>query len=150
MKIKSLKNIVPLQYNGFYSIHNSKTIAKERINNLPLINTFSRNFNKNLNKRPNLFNTQSSYNKTNELFSNKNQEFDNNLKKIPYSSFLHLSNYLKSKHFKNKTKINNHLSPSNKVNEVYFNINKTEYNQFNTKKCFSIEAINNLKKKKSN
>ena len=147
MKIKSLKNIVPLQYNGFYSIHNSKTIAKERINNLPLINTFSRNFNKNFNKMPNLFNTQSSYNKTNELFSNKNQEFDNNLKKIPYSSFLHLSNYLKSKHFKNKTKINNHLSPSNKVNEVYFNINKTEYNQFNTKKCFSIEAINNLKKK---
>ena len=147
MKNNGLKKIEPLKYNDIFSIHKTKTISKEKINNLPIIDSFSRNMNKYFINNQYLFKTHNkSYKNNNDYFSNKNQEFDNNLEKVPYPSFLRLSNYIKPKNIKNKSKIINQLSPSNKVNEVYFNINKTEYNQFN-RKCFSIEAKNIFKNK---
>ena len=144
MKINSLKNIVPLQYNGFYSIHSYKNITKGKIHNLPLISTFSRNFNKSINKKSYFSTTINSYNKSSELFSKKTKEFDNNLEKVPYPSFMRLTNYLKSKNLKYKTKINNRSSP-NRVNEVYLKINKTESNQFNTEKFLNNEEMKNSK-----
>lgn len=142
MKINELQKIEPLKYNGFFSVHNTKRASKERIYNLPIINQFSRNTNKNL--KTYIFKT---HNKFNDFFSNSpSQEFDNNLEKVPYPNFSKMTRYLKNKNIKNKTKINPQLSKGNKVNEVYFDINKTEYNNFN-KKCFSIDAKNNLKKK---
>ena len=148
MKNIGLKNIVPQKYNDFFSIHSTRGFSKEKINNLPIITSYSRNSNKsfNYNKNPYFFKTVDKLNKNyNDLSTNKNQEFDNNLEKVPYPSFLRLTNYIKTKNFKNKTKINNQIPPSNKVNEVYFDINRTEYNQVN-RKCFSIEVKYNLKK----
>ena len=146
MKNNLLKKIEPSKYNDFFSIHKTKTLSREKINNLPIINSFSINMNKYFINNQNLFKTHNkSYKNNNDCSSNKNQEFDNNLERVPYPSFMRLSHYIKSKNLKNKTKIINQHSP-NIVNEVYFNINKTEYNQFN-RKCFSIESNNLLKKK---
>ena len=148
MKKLGLKNIIPHKYNDFFSIHRAKALSKEKIYNLPTISNFSRNFNKNISKSPFLFKTLSKSDRKyiNSFHTNKIQEFDNNLERVPYPSFFRLTNYIKEKNVKNKTKINNQFSPSNRVNEVYFDINKTEYNQAN-RKCFSIELTNNLKKK---
>ena len=147
MNNNELKKIEPIKYNDFFSIHKTKTISREKINNLPIINSFSRNMNKYFINNHYLFKTHNkSYKNNNDFYSNKNQEFDNNLERVPYPSFLRLSHYIKSTNLKNKTKIINQHSSPNKVNEVYFNINKTEYNQFN-RKCFSIEAKNLLKNK---
>ena len=143
MKTKELQKIEPLKYNGFFSVHNAKSLSKEKINNLPMISRFSRNFNKNINKLSFIFKTQNKYNK-NPFINYK--EFDNNLEKVPYPIFSKLTHHLKFNNFKNKTKINNQLSSSNKVKEVYFDINKTEYNTF-SRKCFSIDVKNNLKQK---
>ena len=149
MKNNRLQNIVPLKYNEFFSIHSTKAFSKEKINNLPIISSYSRNINKSFsnNKTPFLFKTLNNpYQNYTELFSKKIAEFDNNLEKVPYPSFLHFTNTIKTKNFKNKTKIFNQFHPSKKINQVYFDINRTEYNHLN-KKCFSIELQNILNKK---
>ena len=143
MKKKELQKIEPLKYNGFFSVHDAKRLSKEKINNLPMISQFSRNYNKNINKFTYIFKTQ---NKSNKINSTNYKEFDNNIEKVPYPTFSKLTHYLKFNNFKNKTKINNQPTSSNKVKEVYFDINKTEYNTFN-RKCFSIDIKNNQKKK---
>ena len=101
-------------------------MSKEKINNLPIISSYSRNINKSFsnNKTPFLFKTLNNpHQNYTELFSKKIAEFDNNLEKVPYPSFLHFTNTIKTKNFKNKTKIFNQFHPSKKINQVYFDIN---------------------------
>ena len=122
----NLKKIEPFKYNGIFSIHNKRSLSKEKNNNFPMLNTFSRNFNKNLYKTTNAFKTSINNKNLKNNFSNhKTQEFSNTLQNIPYPG-LRLSHYIKSSNFKNKKKINNNITPSSKVNEVYFNLTNTE------------------------
>ena len=151
MEINELKNIIPLKYNSFYSVHKSKKASGKNFKNLPSIKTFSRNFNNELkkihftltqenNKNNNLINSNSICDKTG-LMSGKG--------KMPKSNYFRLTNYIKNKYSKNITKIKNKVPSQNKVKEIQLNLNKTEYNKFNNK-YFNIDIINREKSKTQN
>jgi len=133
-KLNVLKKIEPLKYNELFSIHNKKAFSRERKNNLPMINHFSRNFTNTMNKTSYLYNTyaDSNNNKTfRNFFPNNKNNKPKNFKKISFLCFK-LKNYLKSSNFKNKKKLNIQ-SHSNKINEITFNINSKEYNSSESK-----------------
>ena len=148
MKINELKNIVPLKYNSFYSVHKHKFTPKNEYKNLPMIKTFSRNFNNDIN------NTQLTLTKENK--SNKNilhnnsinntQEFMNK-GKMSKNNFFRLTNYIKNKYAKNITKIKNKFSTPNKVKEIKLDVNRTEYDNNFNRKCFRIDAMQSEKQK---
>ena len=142
MKINELKNIIPMKYNSFYSVHGRKTPSKNKLRNLPMIKTFSRNINKELNNilltlnKENKQNNNDTYNTTN--FKHKSM---NNTGKISKNNFDSWTNYIRNKYAKNMTKIKNISSTQNKIKEIKLNVNQTEYNNFN-KKYFLVDKIN--------
>ena len=149
MKINELKNIVPLKYNSFYSVHKHKFTSKNEYKNLPMIKTFSRNFNNDMN------NVQLTLTKENK--SNKNILHNNSINntqevltkgKMSKNNFFRLTNYIKNKYAKNITKIKNKFSTPNKVKEIQLNVNRTEYDNNFNRKCFRIEAMQSEKPKK--
>jgi len=149
MKINELKNIVPLKYNSFYSVHKHKFTSKNEYKNLPMIKTFSRNFNNDMN------NVQLTLTKENK--SNKNILYNNSINntqevltkgKMSKNNFFRLTNYIKNKYAKNITKIKNKFSTPNKVKEIQLNVNRTEYDNNFNRKCFRIEAMQSEKPKK--
>ena len=92
-----------------------------------------------MNKTSYLYNTyaDSKNNKTySNFFSNNKTNEPKNFKKIPFQYFK-LKNYLKSCNLKNKKNINT-FSHSNKINEITFNVNNTEYNS-SERKYFNID-----------
>ena len=149
MKINELKNIAPLKYNEYFSVHKQKTTPKNNIKKLSMMKTFSRNFNSNL--------KQIQYSLTNEHNSNKKFIDNNNYTNNEYeqkpnkgamspNNFFRLTNYIRNKYAKNMTKIKNNAFSPNKIKELNINVNRTEYNKSNNK-CFRIEAMQNLKPK---
>ena len=143
MKINELKNIIPMKYNSFYSVHGRKTPSKNEFKNLPMIKTFSRNINKELN---NILLTLTKENKSNNNYTHTNsinlsQKSMNNTEKMHKHNLYRLTNYLRNKYAKNMTKIKNLGHTPNKVKEIKLNVNKTEYNNFN-KKYFLIDKMN--------
>ena len=148
MKINELKNIIPLKYNSFYSVHKRKFHSKNENKNLPMIKTFSRNFNNEINNiQINL--TKENKSNTNILLNNSlnnNQEFLNK-GKMSKNNFFRLTNYIKNKYAKNITKIKNKFSTPNKVKEIKLNVNRTEYDKNFNRKCFRIETMQSEKQK---
>ena len=138
-KLNALKKIEPLKYNELFSIHNKKAFSRERKNHFPMISHFSRNYANTMNKTSYLYNTyaESNNNKTySNFFPNNKTNEPKNFKKISFPCFK-LKNYLKYSNFKNKKKLNIQ-SHSNKINEITFNINSTEYNS-SERKHYSID-----------
>ena len=143
MKINELKNIIPLKYNSFYSVHKSKNSHIKSLKNLPNIKTFSRNFNKELNKIQFTLTQENYSNQKNIIHSNSinnTNELVKNNRNMPQSNYFRLTNYIRNKYAKNITKTKNKISSSNKVKEIKFNVNKTEYNNFNDK-CFRLNVL---------
>ena len=137
MKINELKNIIPMKYNSFYSVHGRKTPSKITLRNLPMIKTFSRNINKELN---NILLTMSKENKQNNNLTNLTYKSINNTGKIAKNNFSSWTNYIRNKFAKKMTKIKNKSSTPNKVKEIKLNVNQTEYNNFN-KKYYLVDKI---------
>ena len=142
MKINELRNIIPMKYNSFYSVHGRKTPSKSGFKNLPMIKTFSRNINNELN---NILLTLTKENKSINNFTHTNstkftEKSMNNMGKMSQNNFYRLTNYIKNKYAKNMTKIKNVHSTPNRVQEIKLNVNKTEYNNFN-KKYYLIDKI---------
>ena len=148
MKINELRNIIPMKYNSFYSVHGRKTPSKSGFKNLPMIKTFSRNINNELN---NILLTLTKENKSINNFTHTNstkftEKSMNNMGKMSQNNFYRLTNYIKNKYAKNMTKIKNVHSTPNRVQEIKLNVNKTEYNNFN-KKYYLIDKIQLEKQK---
>ena len=99
MKINELKNIIPMKYNSFYSVHGRKTPSKNALRNLPMIKTFSRNINKELN---NILLTMSKENKQNNNLTNLTYKSINNTGKIAKNNFSSWTNYIRNKYDKNQ------------------------------------------------
>ena len=143
-EIKNIKNIVPLKYNSFYSVHRKKIQPKYNLKYLPMIQTFSRNFKNEINKIHLTLTKENEASKYRNIkhssFISNDNKFMNNKRKMSNSNYFRLTDYLRNKYARNIKKINNNLSTPNKVKEIKLNVNKTEYNNFNSK-CYRIEAI---------
>ena len=151
MKNNELRNIIPFKYNSFYTVHNIKLQKKNNSKNLPIIKTFSRNFNNDLNKIQFALTQENNSNKNiNINNSTKNtNEWISNKGKMSQNNYFRLTNYIRNKYGKNMTKIKNKFSTPNKIKEIKLNTNKLEYNEFN-KKCFKVEIMANQKPKTQN
>ena len=103
MKINELKNIIPLKYNSFYSVHKSKNSHIKSLKNLPNIKTFSRNFNKELNKIQFTLTQENYSNQKNIIHNsiNNTNELVNDNGNMPQSNYFRLTNYIRNKYAKN-------------------------------------------------
>ena len=149
MKFNELKNIVPLKYNSFYSVQAAKTKPKNKIKNLPMIKTFSRNINNDLDKIK-YTKTQENYSLKNDMYTdfiNNTTEINGTRGKMSQNNYFRLTKYIKNKYGKNMIKIKKNFSPNNNFKEIKLNVNKTEYNSFN-KKYFRIDAMKLEKSKR--
>ncbi len=151
MKSNELRNIIPFKYNSFYTVHNIKVPKKNDSKNLPMIKTFSRNFNNDLKKIRFSLTQENSSNKNNNYNNStkKHNEWIDNKGKMSQNNYFRLTNYIRNKYGKNMTKIKNKFSTPNKIKEIKLNVNKTECNKFN-KKCFRVEVIQNQNPKTKN
>ena len=151
MKRNELRNIIPFKYNSFYTVHNIKVPKKNDSKNLPMIKTFSRNFNNDLKKIRFSLTQENSSNKNNNYNNStkKHNEWIDNKGKMSQNNYFRLTNYIRNKYGKNMTKIKNKFSTPNKIKEIKLNVNKTECNKFN-KKCFRIEVMQNQNPKTKN
>ena len=149
MKFNELKNIVPLKYNSFYSVQTARNKPNNKIKNLPMIKTFSRNNNNELNKIKFAMTQENDSLKNNMYteFINNTTEFNYTKGKMSQNNFFRLTKYIKNRYAKNMTKIKKNFSPNNKIKEIKLNVNKTEYEHFNNK-CFRVDAMKLEKFKK--